>query len=263
MNTPKPYPTDLTQAQWEQLVPLLPKRKWRTGGPGRPPVDLHRVINGILYLLKTGCQWALLPRDFGCDKTVNAYFNTWRKDGTFKRIQQVLTRQERVRQGRLSTPSAGCLDSQSIKTATQGKSKGDDAGKKVNGRKRHLLVDTMGLITSVFVSSADWQDRDGLKEVMKRCPGPSKKHLQKVWVDEGYRGEALKTWLAEHYQIDLEVVERTGPGFQVVKRRWVVERTFAWLLNFRRLSKDYEVLTRSSEAFIHLAMSYLLLKRLA
>ena len=228
-----------------------------------PPINLRRVINGILYLLKTGCQWALLPKDFGCYKTVNAYFNTWCKEGTFKRIQQALTRQERVRQGRLSTPSAGCLDSPSVKTATQGKSKGDDAGKKVNGRKRHLLVDTMGLMTSVFVSSADWQDRDGLKEGMKRCPGPSKKHLQKVWVDEGYRGEALKTWVAEHDQIELEVVERTGPGFQVVKRRGVVERTFAWLLNFRRLSKDYEVLTRSSEAFIHLAMSYLLLKRLA
>ena len=145
----------------------------------------------------------------------------------------------------------------------QGKSKGDDAGKNVNGRKRHLLVDTLGFITSRFVSSADWQDRDGLKEGMKRCPTPSKKHLQKVWVDAGYRGEALKTWVADHYQIDLEVVERTGRGVQVVKRRGVVERTFAWLLNFWRLSKDDEVLTRSSEAFIHLAMSHLLLKRLA
>ena len=260
MNTPKQYPTDLTQAQWEYLVPLLPKRKGRKGGPGRPPVNLRRVINGLLSLLKTGCQWALLPKDFGCYKTVNAYFNAWRKDGTFKRIQQALTREERLRQGLLSTPSAGCIDSPSVKTATQGKSKGYDVGKKVNGRKRHLLVDTLGFMTSVFVSPADWQDRDGLKEGMKRCPNPCKKHLQKVWVDEGSCGEGIKTWGAEHCQMDLEVVKRTGPGFHVVKRCWAVARTFAWLLNFRRLSKDYEVLTRSSEAFIQIAMSYLLLK---
>ncbi len=158
-----------------------------------------------------------------------------------------------AREGRLSTPSAGCIDIQSVKTATQGKSKGYDAGKKVNRRKRHLLVDTLGFMTSVFVSPVDWQDRDGLKEGMKRGPNPCKKPLQKVGVDQGYGGEAIKTWVAEHCQMDLEIVKRTGPGFQVVKRHWVVARTFAWLLNFRRLSKDDEVLTHSSEAFIRLA----------
>lgn len=266
MNTRRQYPTNLTEAQWQQLVVLLPKRKWRQGGPGRPPVQMHNVFNGILYLTKTGCQWRCLPRAFGCWQTVYGYFNTWREQGIFERLQQALTRRERQRQGRKPTASAGCVDSQSVKTATQGKSKGYDAGKKVNGRKRHLLVDPLGLILAVFVSPANCQDRDGLKHVLKRYFATGMTRLRKLWVDGAYRGETLKTWVANQkrtYKIDLEVVERTGKGFQVVKRRWVVERTFAWLLNYRRLSKDYEVLTANSEAFIHLAMIQLLLKRLA
>ncbi len=157
------------------------------------------------------------------------------------------------------------LTSQSVKTATQGESKGYDAGKKINGRKRHLLVDTLGLVISAFVSPANLQDRDGLKKVLNQYFDTGETRLRKLWVDGGYRGEDLKEWVAnkkQTHKIDLEVVTHTGKGFQVVKRGWVVERTFAWLCNFRRLSKDYEGLTDNSEAFIHIVMIYLLLNRL-
>ena len=168
MNTRRQYPIHVTEAQWQLLIPLLPKRTWRTGGPGRPPVQVRNVFQGILYLTKTGCQWRSLPAAFGCWQTVYGYFNTWRKQGVFDRMQRMLTRRERKRQGREPTASAGCIDSQSVKTATQGESKGYDAGKKINGRKRHLLVDTLGLLISTYVSPADVQDRDGLKQVLNQ-----------------------------------------------------------------------------------------------
>ena len=266
MNTHRQYPTNVTQAQWQQLIPLLPKRKWQKGGPGRPPANLRRVFDGILYLRKTGCQWRMLPHTFGCWQTVYGYFNKWQKQGVFERVQQVLSRRERRRQDRNPTASAGCIDSQSIKTATQSESKGYDAGKKINGRKRHLLVDTLGLVMSAYVSPANLQDRDGLKKVINQYFEQGETRLRKLWVDGGYRGEDLKEWVADKkhtYKIDLEVVLPPSKSFEVVKRRWVVERTFAWLFNFRRLSKDYERLTDNSEAFIHIVMIYLLINRLA
>ena len=266
MNTQKQYPTNLIETQWQLLLTLLPKPKWRFGCPGRPPVNLRQVFNGILYLTKTGCQWRMLPRAFGCWQTVYGYFNRWSKQGIFQKIQQALYRRERRSQGRKPTASAGSIDSQSIKTATQGKIKGYDAGKKVNGRKRHLLVDTLGLPICVFVSAADLADRDGLMELLKRYFAAGLRRLRKLWVDGGYRGDTLKMWvssLKQTHKIDLEVVQRESKGFEVMKWRWVVERTFAWLLNFRRLSKDYEVLTQNSEALIYIAMIHLLIKRLA
>ena len=253
MNTQRQYPTNLTETQWQLLFTLLPKPKWRLGCPGRPPVNLRQVFNGILYLSKTGCQWRMLPKAFGCWQTVYGYFNRWSEQDIFQKIQQALSRKERRGQGRKPTASAGSIDSQSIKTATQGKIKGYDAGKKVNGRKRHLLVDTLGLPICVFVSAADLADRDGLMELLKRYFAAGLRRLRKLWVDGGYRGDALKMWvssLKQTHKIDLEVVQRESKGFEVIKWRWVVERTFAWLLNFRRLSKDYEVLTRNSEALI-------------
>ena len=276
MNTQRQYPTNLIETQWQLLLTLLPKPKWRFGCRGRPPVcvrtrtgrpvNLRQVFNGILYLTKTGCQWRMLPRAFGCWQTVYGYFNRWSKQGIFQKIQQALHRRERRSQGRKPTASAGSIDSQSIKTATQGKIKGYDAGKKVNGRKRHLLVDTLGLPICVFVSAADLADRDGLMELLKRYFADGLRRLRKLWVDGGYRGDALKAWvssLKQTHKIDLEVVQRESKGFEVMKWRWVVERTFAWLLNFRRLSKDYEVLTQNSEALIYIAMIHLLIKRLA
>ncbi len=266
MNTPRQYPTNVTEAQWQLLIPRLPKRKWRKGRRGRPPVNLRDVFDGILYLTKTGCQWRMLPHTFGCWQTVYGYFNKWREQDVFERVQQALSRRERKRQGRKPDASAGCIDSQSVKTATQGDSKGYDAGKKINGRKRHILVDTLGLVISTYVSPANLQDRDGLKKVLDQYFDTGRTRLRKLWVDGGYRGDELKEWVADKKQthkIDLEVVIPEGEGFQIVKRRWVVERTFAWLFNFRRLSKDYEAQTDSSEAFIHIGMIYLLINRLA
>ena len=266
MSTPKHYPTDLPDHQWALIHRLLPRRKWRKGGPGRPPCDLRSVVNGILYVTKTGCQWRMLPTEFGCWETVYGYFNCWSRQGVWQQILDALRRQERRRQGRKPTPSAGCIDSQSIKTATQGTSKGYDANKKITGRKRHLFVDTLGLIIEVWVTAADCGDRDGLIGLLTAYFSTGVKRLRKLWVDGGYAGQALKAWvrsLKKTHKIDLEVVEREGKGFHLVKRRWVVERTFAWLLNYRRLSKDYEVLTRNSEAMIQIAMIHLLIKRLA
>ncbi len=266
MSTTQQYPTDLTDSQWSRLQPLLPPRKWRPGGPGRPPCDMRTVINGILYVTKTGCQWPMMPLDFGRWKTVYGYFNTWSRDEIWPSMLATLTQQERQRQGRKPTPAAGSVDSQSIKPAPQGETKGYDGGKKINGRKRHILVDTLGLIIGVVVTAADTGDREGLMKLLTAYFAEGAQRLKKLWVDGGYSGEALKAWVAglkATHKVDLEVVEREGKGFAVLPRRWVVERTFAWLFNYRRHSKDYEVLTRNSEAFVQVAMIHLLLKRLA
>ncbi len=185
--------------------------------------------------------------------------------GGWQTIMEALTRQEYLRQGRRPTPSAG-VDAQSVKTATQGKTKGSDAGKQIHERKRHVLVDTLGLVMQVLVTAADADDRDGLRGRLSAYFAGGVQRLKKLWVDSGYRGEPIRAWgaaLKHSYKIDLEVVKKPAAGFAVVPRRWVVERTFAWLLNFRRHSKNYEVLPRNSEAFIQIAMIHLLLKRRA
>ena len=266
MSTPLQYPTDLTDEQWLVLQWLWPPCKWRAGGPGRPPREGRTMINGMLYVTKTGCQWRMLPKEYGPWQTVYGYFNRWSQQGVWQQMMLALNQQERQRQGRQPTPSAGSVDSQSIKTATQGTDKGYDGGKQINGRKRHLLVDTLGLIWSVWVTPADRGEREGLMVLLWAYFADGVKRLHKLWVDQGYDGQALKAWVAavkQTHKIDLEVVAKEGPGFVLLKWRWVVERTFAWLLNYRRHSKDYEVLPRNSEALIQIAMIHLLVKRLA
>lgn len=266
MNT-SVYDTDLTEPQWELLKDLVPKPKSGHGRPGRPTINIRQVVNGIIYANKTGCQWRMLPREFGNWNSVYCYFSNWRKAGVWNSVMEELNRKERKRQGRNPEPSAGCVDSQSVKTVTQGGDHiGFDGGKKVDGRKRHILVDTLGLILAVFVTAANFSERRGLQELLLDYFSQSVRRLRKIWVDGGYSGNPLKQWvrrLKKTWKISLELVEKQGKGFNLVKRRWVVERTFAWLNNFRRHSKDYEVLVCNSEAMIQISMISILLRRLA
>jgi putative transposase len=266
MSTEGHYPTEVSDAQWEVLQLVLPPPTWRPGGPGRQPIDRRRVINGIFYVNKTGCQWRMLPKEFGPWETVYGYFCRWRRAGVWTQGMDTLRQWERQSLGRLPEPSACCVDSQSIKTATQAEAVGFDGHKKIKGRKRHILVDTLGLIVAVAVTAANTDDRLGLVTLLKQYLTAGVTRLRQIWVDAGYDAQWLRDWirgLKQTHNIDLEVVEHSGPGFQVVKHRWKVERTLAWILNDRRHSRDYERLTVSSEAMIQISMIRLLLKRLA
>lgn len=254
------YPTDLTDRQWEYIKPLIPAAK-----PGGRPrtTDMRHLINAILYIVVSGAQWRLLPREFPPWQTVYHYFRQWRTDGTWQRIHATLRAAVRRRAGRHKHPTAGCLDSQSVKVAARPGPRGYDAGKQVVGRKRHVLVDTLGLLLAVVVTSAAVQDRDGARLLLARLGGAGKK-LRRLWVDGAYRGQLI-TWVLVELRIWLTVVSPAPDqrGFVVLARRWVVERTFAWLTQYRRLSKDYEATTASSEAMIMIAMIRLMVRRLA
>jgi putative transposase len=255
----KKYPTDLTDSRWHHIKDFLPAPK-HTGRPRE--VDFRQIVNAILYLVFTGCQWRFLPTDYPNWQTVYYYFAKWKNDGTWYRIHETLRAAERARQGKHKHPTAGAADSQSVKTTALPSSRGFDAGKKINGRKRHILVDTLGLMITLVVTTANVQDRDGLKKLL-RTFGVHRKRLKKIWVDGGYRGAVIE-WVKERFRYCLEVVLRSDDmkGFVVLPNRWVVERTFAWLNNHRRLSKDYERYSKTSETMIQIAMIRLMLHRL-
>ncbi len=240
-------------------MPLLP-----VSAVGRPRVlSLRPVINAILSVSKTGCQWRQLPREFPAWSAVYYYFYNWSRDGTWERLHDRLRARLRQKGGRHTPPTGVCLDSQSVKCTAVPGTRGYDAGKKVNGRKRHLLVDTLGLLLAVVVTAASVQDRDGAGWLLGHLPGSCKK-LRKIWVDGGYAGR-LVDWVAERFAFCLEVGLRPKErkGFVLLPHRWVVERTFGWLNHSRRLSKSYERLTRSDAAGIYIAMTRIMLNRLA
>jgi putative transposase len=257
------YATDLTEAEWEQLRPYVEVQA-KTGPKRR--VDLRAVLNGLLYKLKTGCQWDLLPRSFPPKSTVHYYFQQWSKKGIWVRINDALRRRVRVEvEGRENVEATGgVIDTQSAKSSLAGgPERGFDGGKKVYGRKRHLLTDTLGLLITACVHSARLYDGVGAKHVFAATKARGIR-LKKVWADQTYRG-VLQAWMAANDMGELEIVERLPGqrGFEVQPKRWVVERTHAWLSGNRQLSREYDHHPCHSESWLYLASIRLLGRRLA
>jgi len=256
----KPYPSDLTHEEWAIIGPELPAPV-AAGAPRT--TDLREVLNAILYRLHNGCAWRALPHDFPAEGTVRDYFHRWRRSGVWAKLNDTLRRRVRRAAGRAEEPSAGIIDSQSAKGTRTSGTKGYDAGKKVKGTKRHLVVDTIGLLLCLVVHPANIQDRDGAKLVLAKARGQFPT-LRLIWADGGYAGK-LVTWVQSVCGWVLEIVKRseTAKGWVLLPRRWVVERTFGWLSQCRALARDYEFHPETSEALIQIAMIHLMLRRLA
>ncbi|WP_328687951.1 IS5 family transposase [Streptomyces phaeochromogenes] len=268
MTRQRPYPSDLSDARWELVEPALTawraERRGKGLDIGRPPQhDLRRIMDAILYVDRTGIPWRYLPHDFAPWETVYGYFAAWQKDGVFHQLNGILRQLVRQAEGRNAEPSACVLDAQSVKTSANvpASGQGIDAGKKIAGRKRHLGVDTLGLLLAVWVTAASVSDNVGGIHLLSRI-ATSNPQVTKAWTDTGYRTKAIDH--GARLGIDVEAVRRdpSAKGFKVIPRRWVVERTFGWLMHHRRLARDYETHPHRSEAMIRIAMIDLISRRL-
>ena len=255
------YPTDLSDSQWQLIQHCFPK----PGKQGRPREHTYReLLNALFYLVRTSCQWRNLPRDFAPWGTVYHYLRAWKKNSLWETLHTLLRQAVRRAEGRKAQPSAGIVDSQSVKSSECSAECGDDAGKKITGRKRHLLVDTIGLVLLVMVLPANIQDRDGARQLLEKHFGRRpRRRVKHLWADGGYAG-TLVAWALERWRCTVEIVKRTElHTFKVLPRRWVVERTFGWLNRYRRLSRDYERQAQTGEIMIYVARIRLMLARLA
>ena len=255
------YPSDVNDAQWALIEPRLPAPP----GGGRPPkTDMRDVVDAIFYILRTGCQWRYLPKDFPPKSTVWNYFDRWRGDGTLDSIHDALRTKVRAAQKPYSPRTTASVDSQSVDTTSGGEQRGRDNAKNVDGRKRHIVVDSMGLLLAVLVTSADVDDAKAAAELFGRLGGQPMSKVRLMYADSKYHNFALYEWVEENARYEMSIVRRPegAKGWVLLPIRWTVERTFAWLGKCRRLSKDREKSVLSSEAFIKLAMIHLMLNRL-
>lgn len=256
----QPYPSDVTDAQWGLLEPHLP-----VSLGGRPrKTKLRDVVDAIFYLLRTGCQWRYLPKDFPPKSTVWRYFDAWRHNGTLDTVHDLLRTKVRTAEKPYSPRTSASVDSQSVDTTSGGEQRGRDNAKNVDGRKRHIVVDSMGLLLAVLVTAADVDDALAAAELFARLEGQPMSRVERMFADNKYHNYALYRWVNEHARWELVIVSRPkgSEGWVKLPLRWTVERTLAWLGKCRRLSKDRERTVLSSEAFIKLAMIHLMLNRL-